>query len=131
MTLHQLIGKKEGFSLLEVVIAGVILSIAMFAVFQMYSFGLFQYPIINNLIQGNHILVKEAEMINAKSFAQIDGFLSSNYPKTVKVGNSIFTLTYTLNMPYTWCKVITLYVSWKDGTQTKSLSLEILRSAPQ
>ncbi|MGB9857082.1 MAG: type IV pilus modification PilV family protein [Dictyoglomaceae bacterium] len=130
MIFHQLIGEKEGFSLLEVVIVGIILSIAMLAVFQMYSFGLFQYPIISNLLQGNHILIKEAEMINAKSFTQIESFLSTNYPKTVKVGNSSFTVTYTLRVPYTWCKVITLFVYWKDGTQTKSLSLEILRSKP-
>jgi len=93
--LHQLVGKKNGFSLIEVMIVGVIIAIAMFAVFQMYSFSLFQYPKINNLLQGNSILTKEAEIINSKGFTQIDSFLSSNYPKVIKVGGTTFTLTYS------------------------------------
>jgi prepilin-type N-terminal cleavage/methylation domain-containing protein len=128
--LHQLVGKKNGFSLIEVMIVGVIIAIAMFAVFQMYSFSLFQYPKINNLLQGNSILTKEAEIINSKGFTQIDSFLSSNYPKVIKVGGTTFTLTYSINNPYSWCKVILLNLYWKEGTQTKSISLEILRSAP-
>ncbi len=129
MIFHQKTG-DGGFNLIEVLIVGLIISIAMFAVFQMYSYGLFQYPRISNLVQANHILVKEAESLNSKSFSQIESFLSSSFPKIVYIGDSSFNLTYTLNIPYSWCKVITLYVSWKDGTQTRTLSLEILRSIP-
>ncbi|MCX7846192.1 MAG: prepilin-type N-terminal cleavage/methylation domain-containing protein [Dictyoglomaceae bacterium] len=129
MICHQKIGNK-GFNLIEVLIVGLIISIAMLAVFQMYSYGLFQYPKISNLVQANHLLVREAENINSKTYTQIDNFLSSNYPKVVNIKNISFRLSYTLNIPYTWCKIITLYVSWRDGTQTKTLSLEILRSIP-
>ncbi len=129
MILHQKVG-NEGFNLIEVLIVGLIISIAMFAVFQMYSYGLFQYPKISNLVQANHLLVREAENINSQKFNQLENFLSNNYPKVINIGDLSFSLSYTLNTPYSWCKVITLIVSWKDGTYTRSLSLEILRSIP-
>ncbi|MCS7201571.1 MAG: hypothetical protein NZ841_02165 [Dictyoglomus sp.] len=129
MILLQKIG-NNGFSLIEVLIVGLIIFIAMFAVFQMYSYGLFQYPRISNLVQANHLLVREAENINSKAYTQIDTFLLNNYPKIINIRNMSFRISYTLNTPYTWCKIITLYVSWRDGTQTQTLSLEILRSIP-
>ncbi|PMQ01009.1 MAG: hypothetical protein CBR30_08375 [Dictyoglomus sp. NZ13-RE01] len=125
----QKIGKIDGFNLIEVLIVGIILTIAMIAVFQMYSFSLIQIPIISNLMQANHLLMKEAEIINSKSYTEIDSFLSSNYPKIVKVGGSTYTISYSL-FSYTWCKLIVYRVYWKDGKIEKNLSLELLRAKP-
>lgn len=122
------IGNSKGFSLLEALVVGVLLFISIVGIMQMYFVTFYNAPKVENLTKANYILNKEAETVLSQSFTLLDNFLQANYPKVVKDGYITYTITYSIVSSFTWGKYIEIMVNWKEGQESKSLSIELFKA---
>jgi Tfp pilus assembly protein PilV len=121
-------GKYSGFSVLEALIAGVVLLIVLVGILQMYFITFYNAPKVENLVRANYILSKEAELIFAKSYTTLNSYVTSYYPKIVKDKNMVYTITCTVDDTLTWGKFIRLEASWNEGKETKKFRIEFFRA---
>ncbi len=124
----QKISKYSGFSVLEALIAGAVLLIAIVGILQMYFVTFYNAPKVENLINANYILSKEAELIFSKSYTILDSYITSNYPKVVKDKNMVYTITCTIDNTLTWGRFIRLEASWIEGKENKEFRIEFFRA---
>lgn len=125
---NQKVGSSKGFSLLEALVVGVLLFVSIVGILQMYFVTFYNAPKVENLTKANYILNREAEIILSQSFTTLDNFLAANYPKVVKDGNMNYTITYTISYSFTWGRYITLRINWKEGKDSKNLSIELFKA---
>jgi type IV pilus assembly protein PilV len=121
-----MIFKKEGFSLIEVLIALIFLAIGILAIASLQVTAVRGNFFSNNLMQATYVAQDRLENLENMPFTSLP--VGGDYSdKTITISGVVFTGTYRVVDNVAGYKEITYTVTWNDGTN-HSISFPTFRS---
>ena len=127
---RSMVSKKDGFSLIEVLIALTILAIGLLAIASLQVTSVRGNFFSNNLMQATYVAQDRLEFLKNKPFS--DPLLSTenHVDGTTKMSDLVFNRSYTVELVNDskgdYLK-ISYMVKWNDGTN-HSISFSTIRS---
>jgi type IV pilus assembly protein PilV len=123
---RSMIFKKEGFSLIEVLIALIFLGIGILAIASLQVTSVRSNFFSNNLMQATYVAQDRLEFLKNRPYDSAElGAVNNKDDVKVTISGVVYNGKYTINI--SGYKEITYTVTWNDGTN-HSISFSTIRS---
>ena len=125
---RSMIFKKEGFSLIEVLIALIFLAIGILAIASLQITSVRGNFFSNNLMQATYVAQDRLEFLKNRPYDSAElGAVNNKDDVKVTISGVVFTRTYRVVDNVAGYKEITYTVTWNDGTN-HNISFSTIRS---
>jgi Tfp pilus assembly protein PilW len=127
---------QRGFTLVEIMVAGCILSMSVISLYSAYSFGFSLIRLSQENVRADQILVQKLETLRVYPWAQTDpcaGIIPKTFPAQFLTGAAACGVLYQGTIDITAAPVgesysntlrqVTVGVSWVSGGVTRSRSM--------
>ncbi|MEA3347345.1 MAG: prepilin-type N-terminal cleavage/methylation domain-containing protein [Candidatus Auribacterota bacterium] len=112
------LGKKSGFTLLEILLTIVLFSAGVAALIQVFGMGMFAAEDTQHTLVATNLAREKLEEIKNKAYADISG-----EAKAQLSAFTFFQRELTVSTPQTGLKLITVNVYWTVRDQEQTVSL--------
>jgi len=125
---RSMVYKREGFSLIEVLIALIFLAIGILAIASLQITSVRGNFFSNNLMQATYVAQDRLEFLKNRPYDSAElGVVNNKDDVKVTISGVVFTRTYRVVDNVAGYKEITYTVTWNDGIN-HSISFSTIRS---